>query len=181
MKNFIQNMMKRIRGLYGYFLYRMFSYLPIDSNLIVYESQNDYSDNSRALYQYIRQNKIRYKNIWLFHKKESLLKYSNEKDLKCILFPSYFTFSSAWYLSRAKYVFFTHGLVKRVKCRKGQILFNLWHGIALKASKSGNKPFYTYTLALGEKNQLTQAKFLGCDPNIVLPLGYPRNDILINN
>ena len=43
----------------------------IDSKLVLFESHPDFSDNSRALYEYMQKN-TDYKCVWLVHEKSSL-------------------------------------------------------------------------------------------------------------
>lgn len=162
-------------------LYLIFRILPIKSKLIIFESERDYSDNSWALYKYMRTKYSNYQFVWLTHEKK---RYNECKRTKFVYHPYSFTPSSAWYIARAKYIFYTHGLGNYLRPRKEQVIMNLWHGIAIKGTKSNyNKsaPTFTHLIYLGEKNKKAQANFLKCDEKYLVLLGYPRNDILINN
>lgn len=169
---------KRITFFILYLTYRL---LPIKSKLILFESEEDYCDNSWALYHYIHSNYTNYQFVWLTHKKK---KYNEYKHTKFVYHPFSFTPLSAWYIARAKYIFYTHGLGDFLYPRKKQMIINLWHGIAIKGTKGGNyksTPPFTHLLYLGKNNKKAQAQFLRCDEHFLIPLGYPRNDILINN
>lgn len=157
---------------------------PIQSRLIIFSSERDYGDNSWALYQYIHKEYPNYKFVWttLVPKR-----YNDDNRTEFVFHPYSFTFRSAWYIARAKYIFYTHGLGANLKIRKEQFVINLWHGIAIKGTKGGvdtsidKKPLFTHLIYLGEMNKKSQASFLKCDEKYLIPLGYPRNDLMLNN
>lgn len=162
-------------------LYSLFRLLPLKSKIIVFASERDYCDNSWALYQYIHSKYSNYQFVWVTLKRK---KYNNDKRTKFIYHPYSFTLLSAWYIARAKYIFYTHGLGNDLKIRKNQMVMNLWHGIAIKGTKCetlSSTPPFTHLIYLGEMNKKAQAQFLSCDEKYLVPLGYPRNDILLNN
>lgn len=162
-------------------IYSFFRLFPIEEKLIIFASERDYSDNSFALYEFIHSHYPEYHFVWATLEKN---KYNNDERTKFIYHPYKFTFGSAWYISRAKYIFYTHGLGCDLKIRREQIVINLWHGIAIKGKKGGynkSKPTFSYSIYLGDMNKKTQAMFLGCDEKYLLPLGYPRNDLMLNN
>lgn len=156
-------------------------FLPIDEKQIVFESEGDFSDNSRALYDYMTRNIDGYHYTWLVHNKDySSLVGKNTK----FLYHSYrfHALSDILVLARAKYLFFTHGFGSFLP-RKEQLVVNLWHGIPLKApklaeSRKNKKPSFNYLLCLSEANASFVAKFLNCDVSYTRPFGYPRNDLL---
>jgi CDP-glycerol glycerophosphotransferase (TagB/SpsB family) len=164
-----------------YYLFRLF---PIQSKLIVFSSERDYCDNSWALYKYIHENYSDYKFVWATLKPQ---KYNNDSRTKFVYHPYGFTICSSWYIARANYIFYTHGLGADLKIRKEQIVMNLWHGIAIKGTKGGidtsieKDPLFTHLIYLGELNKKSQATFLKCKESYLVPLGYPRNDLLLNN
>lgn len=161
--------------------YRLFSLLPIDKNLVLFESERDFCDNSWVLYQYLLKHRAQYHFVWLCYDRRTLKQNLGNSRTKFYLLHG---LRGAWYLSRAKYIFYTHGLGGALR-REGQFVLNLWHGIAIKGLKSISPtqefPFFNYLLCLGKKNIATQAAFLSCRKDIVIPLGYPRNDLLLDN
>lgn len=172
---------QRLLNIFINFCYRLFSLLPIDKRLVLFESEGDFSDNSWALYQYLLKHRSQYHFVWLCYDHRTLkLKLENSRTKFHLLH----SWRGVWCLSRAKYIFYTHGLGNAVR-REGQFVFNLWHGIAIKGLKSipsiQESPFFNYLLCLGKKNIATQAAFLSCRKDIVVPLGYPRNDLLLDN
>lgn len=175
---------KRFQILYKIFVrlcYRLFSLLPIDKNLVLFESEGDFCDNSWVLYQYLLLHRSQYHFVWLCYDRRTLKQNFGNSRTKFYLL---YGLRGTWHLSRAKYIFYTHGLGDGLR-REGQFVLNLWHGIAIKGLKSipstQESPFFNYLLCLGKKNIATQAAFLSCRKNIVIPLGYPRNDLLLDN
>jgi CDP-glycerol glycerophosphotransferase len=172
---------------YNYVLraYHFFLKLPIDKNLIIFASEKDYCDNSWALYQYIKNNcSKKYYFVWATLEDK---KYNDDIRTKFVLHQYHFTFKSAWYIARAKYVCYTHGLGADIKKREGQTILNLWHGIPFKGLKGGFKPssiespLFDYAVYLGPENKRTLAQFLSCDEKFMVLLGSPRNDLMLNN
>lgn len=171
-------------SLYYAACYAVFRLFPIDSKLILFESERDFCDNSWALYNYLLQEYPEYHFVWLCYERSTMEKQKGQLRTTFVHFDGSFHSYSTWYIARARYVFFTHGLLN-AKRRRGQFVLNLWHGVALKGLKQKravqDSPFYNNLLCLGELNIATQATFLSCSEKLVLPLGYPRNDLLLNN
>lgn len=174
---------KIIRAFYRiilYIIYRFYySFKRTDPYLVAFSSDVDYSDNSRALYEYMHRNKLQYNYVWLLHKSEIPPARPNTEFVQ--LFSS---IRSVALLAKAKYIFYTHPLGNLFHPRKGQIVINLWHGIPFKGVKGDNPPTippFNILLCLGENNISTIAKFVGCDESYVRPWGYPRIDLLVSN
>ena len=55
------------------------------------------------------------------------------------------------------------------------------HGCPIKANKGTGSMEFDYTLTLGEHAIKAQATILNCDDKKVIPLGLPRNDVLLDN
>ncbi len=176
--------MKRLHNIFyklSYFLCRLL--LPIKEDLVVFESDEDFSDNSWVLYNYIKDIRTHYKFVWLVHSEQNVQTLSaNTKSV----FHHYVLHSlkDILVLSRAKYFFYTHGFGICFKPRNKQIVMNLWHGIPVKALKGGKgkpdtKPVFNYLLCLGDANAPLIAKMLRCDIKYAIPLGFPRNDLLL--
>ena len=176
---------KILSDLYSkYKLYKV-SYLigkcfPIKDNIIIFESERDYWDNTWAFYKYLIENKKnKYRYVWLTHVKK---KYNSNKYTSFI---GYYSPKALFILARAKYIFYSHSMYNDIKFRPGQLCVYLAHGVALKAAKGGSgsttsHPFQ-YAITTGPFGVDTQEKFLLCSREEILPLGYPRNDVLLKN
>lgn len=85
-------------------------------------------------------------------------------------------------LLTCKYVFFSARLPsRRTGKRPGQLVLNLWHGCGYK--DSGKKwitgEMFDYLLVPGKAFVETKARFFSCEREQILPIGYPRYDILM--
>ena len=133
----IQDFCKRVfrvfTRIFGSFLYR---FVKIDNNLIVFQSEGDFWDNARALYEYmIAQNlNLKYKLVWLVNDPSLYVRFSKPN----VSFVKYNSFSFAEMMREqkimrsARFFFFTHRGYKNR--RKNQTVVNLWHGaVAMKA------------------------------------------------
>ena len=116
--------------------YVVFSFKRIDEKFILFQTEGDFWDNGRALYEYLinRHYNEKYVIIWLVNQPELYRRHikrnvlfikSNSFCVKDIMFESL-------YLITSKYLFFTHrGFKQR---RKNQVVINLWHGsVPMKA------------------------------------------------
>lgn len=118
---------------------------PINKHMIVFESEGDLTDNSFALYDYIRKNRLlkKYKIIWLVNDPVSAGSYlSHEEGIfntKFVRkFPTYISFTRERCLAECKLFIYDHCNVKHaLHQRKGQKIIYLTHGFAgYKAGKS---------------------------------------------
>lgn len=155
-----------------------FSIIPFQ-NTILFESEGDFSDNSYAFYEYLRDNKYfekKYRAIWLVDDTK------NVKD-GCVSVPKvtrYPMIRRLYYLSTSKYYFFDHcNILRGYRKREGQIIYNLFHGCTFKTTKGlvdkakSPESFLTVT---GDFWTKIMADFVQCDEKVVRTLGYPRND-----
>ena len=81
----------------------------------------------------------------------------------------------------SRYVFFMHfnpygGFVRKNK----QTIINLWHGAGYKAN-NGEQIVFDKVLVPGPAFVEPKAAFFECDPQKILPLGYPRYDLFRGN
>ena len=159
-------------------LYAFFRLFPINRRLIVFESEPDFCDNTWALYQYLKGGK-KYRFIWVVAYPE---RYDNTSDTVFIsrLGPG-LRLKSYYYHARAAFLIFSHCTLPDHIRNKDQVLIYTSHGCAIKAGKGAGSLHFDYTLSLGKNVIGAQAAFCGCDREIVIPLGYPRNDILLQN
>lgn len=158
--------------------------LPIDKSIVVFKSNPDYSDNARALAEYMIDKGYTKKYKIYFDVK-------NAKEYKCkngaITFISSrakygrYKLSSIRLLFTAGYLMSTHEMIiiRRV-ARKGQLLVRLWHGCGYKdrSNQDGGERFFDVALVPGELFVKTKAHFWNVDKKFILPIGYPRYDWL---
>ena len=191
---------ERIKYLYFYFSNK------IDNNIILFESYGgrSYSDSPKALYEYLINNKSynNYKFIWCFTtplKYEFLNEFSNTEVVK------YGSNKYYKYYSKSKYWIVNSRIKETILKKRKQIYIQCWHGIPLKKMgydikvKGGNamntlsdikRKYYNdakrYNYMLSPCKFCTE-KFVSAfnlkklkKENIVLEVGYPRNDFLLN-
>lgn len=165
--------------------YYFFCLFPICPQKIVLESEGDLSDNSFALYDYMRKEGYlgKYRVVWavddLQRAKKSHLEHTvlvNKKD-------NVLDIKRAYNLATSKYIIYDHyNLLWYVKKRRKQIILNLWHGVGYKAIKNAPKKRkekstfdYFDTLSNGISRDFL-SDFLNCSPEKGVVLGYPRLD-----
>lgn len=153
-------------------------------NTILFESEGDFSDNSYAFYDYLKKEGYfdkKYKAIWLVDNIE------NGRD-GCICIPKatrYPKIKRLYYLATSKYFFFDHcNVLREYRKRKGQGIYNLFHGCTFKTTKGlvgkakSPEGFLTVT---GDFWTKIMADFVQCDERVVRTLGYARNDYFYND
>lgn len=205
--HWFMNIIRRLRTLYHKTIY-LYYYLTnkIDDNIILFESfmGRNYSDNPKAIYEYLINNKKyrKYKFIWFFkhpedykylenNKNTIVLKYNSKKYLK--------------YYSKAKYWITNSRLPDAITRKKDQVYVQCWHGTPLKklgydiTVEGGNamntikdirRKYLTdakrYSYMVSPSKFCTE-KFTSSfnlmklkKEDILLEVGYPRNDYLTN-
>lgn len=177
-------------------LYNTFFLLPllkiilrfakINEKRMLFISAPDYSDNGRALSDYMTQVGVneRYQMIWIVSDPKSLKKYK-KKNVKFVREKfkndTIRTFLSQYYAKTAKYVIYTHSM-RWIEPMEGQIWLNLWHGCGYKSAK-GNSDFihFDYCLVPGEVFRETKAEFFNTPKERFLTMGYPRYDLMLGD
>jgi len=168
----------------------------VKENYIIYKSHPDYSDNSKALYEYMIKKNPKIKNIWFLDKetkKKKIQKIINDKNTILIHDTSKFhkglSLKALYYLNKSKYIYYTQGsIISSFKPKEGQLRINLWHGCGYKnapQSKDGKKwidnNYFDYVIVPGKIFIETKSEFFGCEKSKILDLGYPRYDLLQEN
>lgn len=106
---------------------------PLQENLIVFESDGDFSDNSFALFDYLRKHGRlkKYKFVWLVNDKK-IYKKKKFSNIICITkFPKNIDLKRELILSKCKWCFFDHNNpFEGRKKRQGQHVIFLDHGPA---------------------------------------------------
>lgn len=160
---------------------RILSLIPRSNDILLFSSFPDYTDNSFALYQYLKQTRgYKYNYIWIFNDRKSLAKY---KDVR-----AYYRYSiiGFYYYYRSKFVFCTHGLYSFLTLHQTDKIVNLWHGMPLKTigcldptSNGYNPTKADYLVSTSSLFQdIMSRAFNNLDKSKVLILGQPRNDLL---
>lgn len=150
-------------------------------NIILFNSYPAYSDNARALYEYIMVNRPdvtkKYVIIWEQEKDSVLpkeLMHYNVKSLDKKSLKGICTFLSA------KYVLSTHGYFPGVKSGKGQLQVNLWHGCGYKAVTGADRIYRgDINIVTGNIYVPIHEKVFDMKEGTVYPTGLPRNDLLL--
>ena len=162
-------------------------FVPINNNLIILKSKPDYSDNSRALVEFMINNGYTQKYTIGFdiidksiavrysHLPVSFFSSSNDYGLK--------KFKDLRLMYTAKYLLSTHEMILDIQNKRdGQRLIRLWHGCGYKDRASNdNVKTRRFDLALvpGKVFVKTKAHFWNVDEKYILAKGYPRYDWLL--
>lgn len=168
-------------------------FIPKKSNKIMFSSYPDYSDNSKAFYEYLSQNyKDYYELIWIVSCNEMVEKL----NLLGIKAYNQWTIKGIISIMTSKFMVLTHGKFELFKSKK-QICINLWHGMPLKkmgfleesenisqeqlvmTKKASNKIDYMIATSNIMKYILSNCFYI--NPNKVIVSGQPRNDYLENS
>lgn len=160
-----------------------FRILPINKNLIIFESEGDLSDNSYALFDYLNKNGYlnKYKVVWLVDDLESARKkkYLNTKYFYKV--PKYIDLERAFYLATCHWYIYDHcNLLAPIKKRNGCFVINLWHGVGYKSRKGSSsdsdKSSFDMLVSLGTLSSEFLSYFCECSLDKIQVLGYPRID-----
>lgn len=173
---------KLIERVFIFFIKTIYS---IDEYVIILKSVPDYSDNARALCEYMVKNG--YTNKYkIYFDVSNLESYKNR--IEGVTFISSkskegcYNFSYLRLIFTAKYLLSTHDLIinKRL-AQKGQYIVRLWHGCGYKTRKRPNiKETQKFDAALvpGPLFVKIKAEFWNVDEGFIFPIGYPRYDWL---
>lgn len=154
------------------------------TNRILFETNDDFTDNSRALFDYMVANGYneKYELVWLVHEPKKYKKFvtKNVKFVRNFKKGSKIRCAKAYrYALTSKYIFYTQAFNWIGMTRKNQVFVNLWHGCGYKANKNGRKVFFDYCLIPGEAFIKTKMEFFGCTSKKLLLMGYPRYDMML--
>lgn len=164
----------------------MLKFSKLKQDRMLFISAPDYSDNGRALSDYMVQAGVnnRREIIWIVSDTKRCRKYK-AKNVKFVREKfkndTIRTLMSQYYAQTAKYVVYTHSM-RWIEPVEGQIWVNLWHGCGYKSAK-GNSDFinFDHCLVPGEVFRETKAEFFNCDRERFLTMGYPRYDLMLGD
>lgn len=168
-------------------------FIPKKSNKIMFSSYPDYSDNSKAFYEYLSKNyKDCYELIWIVSSNDMAEKL-NSLGVKAY---NQWTIKGIISIMTSKFIVLTHGKFELFKSKK-QVCVNLWHGMPLKKmgfleesknisyeqlaiiKKASDKTDYMIATSNIMKYILSNCFYI--NPNKVIVSGQPRNDYLENS
>lgn len=164
------------------FVFYLSRCLPLNKNLIVLESEGDFSDNSEALYNYMKNNNYlrKYKVVWLVDNKKCFNNTNNTVFVsKKFGRP---LFRAMYYLARCGYYIYDHNNLLqygRLKKRRGQSVIYMSHGTAFKDGKSEDpsaSEYFDNVVTLGKMSTQIICHFWGCPIRKALELGETRED-----
>lgn len=162
--------------------------IPVNNELVLFRSTPDFSDNARALAEYLAENG--YLNRYtVYFDVEHPQYYSHQNYGNQIHFFSSkntngsYKLKSLKLLYTAHYLMSTHEMIlNRYMGRKNQHFIRLWHGCGYKdrSSRDGKaKRNFDIALVPGPLFVKTKAYFWNVDEKYIVAKGYPRYDWLI--
>ena len=200
-------MLGRIKLFIGKFVrlaYRLtYRLIPCEKNTVLFISFHGrgYSDNPKAIYEYLRKENYDLKYVWAIknHKQKNI----QIEGAKVI---EYFSIPYFYYLARAKYWVVNCKLPTYVLKKDNQVYLQTWHGTPLKrlahdiildnkdatfyrSKMSAEEMYETYDIDVKRYNYMISpnpysTKVFGSAFQInrerLIETGYPRNDVLVN-
>lgn len=162
------------------------------TNILVFASYPDYTDNAYAIFKYLAENGYnkKYRLIWLVSDKDNLYNVNKELQKSGYKAKAYYKKSirGLWTAFRCKHVFCTHGFLEEIPIRqKKDKVVNLWHGMPIKRiglMDNKNSDYCSNTnllVANGEIFRSLMAKSFGLEEEKVLVVGMPRCDLLFED
>ena len=155
---------------------------PVKKNSIVFTSTEDFSDNPRALYEYMIDHgyNSKYEITWLFEFEENYrdLHTPNVKSVRMYNSRHQRTAESYEAALSAEFVFFSHNVNWVKNFRPEQTFVELWHGCGYKGRQPGEQRViqFDWCTTTGPKYAKELTTHYLCGPEKLLPLGYARND-----
>ncbi|WP_411954043.1 CDP-glycerol glycerophosphotransferase family protein [Alkalibacillus sp. S2W] len=201
MKKIKQYFNQVIKGKTALKLYRivfqMIGLFPKKNNLVIFESFHgkQFSDNPRAIYEYMEKNYTEVNLIWSVDRRHTQLFENLE-----LPYIKRFTFKWFWYMPRAKYWVNNVRTPNWLPKPKNTILLQTWHGTPLKKLGAdieevqipgtntekyiknvfSNANQWDYLISPNRYSTTIFERAFDYTGHII-ESGYPRNDILINH
>lgn len=154
----------------------------------IYVEGMDFSDNSRALFQYMLDNGYnkKYELVWFVHDPEMFKQYTDIDNVTFV--------GNTWadngtksqkdeyyrVLCQAKYIFTTEAIAFARNCRPDQIRIELWHGSGIKDRTGNNSQSkrYEYMTVVSDFYADVFRKAYDLRPEQLLVTGYAKEDYL---
>lgn len=165
-------------------------FIPKRRHKILFESNSDYCDNTRAVYDYMVKNGYgeKYRFVWCVRDPKAFLPSDPKgvKDADGMTNTKLVTFqkksgllSYFFHMATSKYIFYTHYVPPFCNARV-QTVVNLWHGTPLKSIRGHVHPSSLFNSLLSPSDYFDPilAESFDADPGQLAHCGYPRNDRL---
>ena len=154
----------------------------------IYVEGMDFSDNARALFQYMLDNGYnkKYELVWFVHDPAMFERYKNTENVTFVGNTWADNGTSAqkdeYYrvLCQAKYIFTTEAIAFARNCRPDQIRVELWHGSGIKDRTGNNSQArrYEYMTVVSDFYAGIFRKAYDLRPEQLLVTGYAKEDYL---
>lgn len=156
-------------------------FIPIKRHVILFKSIPDYTDNARALAEYMVEKGYN-KFYKIYFDVENLSKYKDSVEgitfVSCKNKLNLYRLSKMRLMITAEYTMETHNNMLPTKYWKpGQIRVRLWHGCGYKDRNSIDKVKvrkFEAALVPGKLFVKPKAYYWNVDEKYILPIGYPR-------
>ena len=151
-------------------------------NTILFVSTEDFSDNPRALYEYMIDHGYnkKYKITWLFEYEDNFrdLHTPNVRSVKMWNKYEQRTPESIEAVLTSEYLFFSHNINWAKVFQPEQHYIELWHGCGYKGRQPGETRIIHFDkcVTTGPKYARELTTHYLCEAEKLIPLGYPRND-----
>lgn len=150
----------------------------------------DFSDNARALFEYMLKQHYneKYKLVWAVKNPEDFSDYSKYTNVSFVSFDWSVSDNKEkrdkYYeaLCLSKYIFMTDAYGFCRNARKDQVRIQLWHGCGFKTRTNfvSCEKRYEYNIVVGEKYKEIHKQIYGLRDEQVIITGYPKEDLLFH-
>lgn len=163
-----------------------YRFRKVDKNLFVFQSEVDFWDNARALYEYMISQHLneKYHLVWLV-KNPNIYKQFTKRNIEFVKSDSYHPteiFKCQKIMHTAHFFFFTHRGYKNAN--KNQIVVNLWHGGVVMKALEGKPHLYKtfdYQCLVSQAAADRMSLFTGVRKEQVIVNGDCRQDYLFSD
>jgi len=150
----------------------------------------DFSDNARALFEYMLKNRCndKYKLVWLVKDPSDFRRYDKVRNVSFLSFDWSVSENKGerdkYYeaLCLAKYLFMTDAYGFARNCRPDQVRVQLWHGCGFKTRVNFVRceKRYEYTTVISDLYAEIHQKIYGLNRKQILVTGYAKEDWLFS-
>lgn len=154
----------------------------VRKNTVLFVSTEDYSDNPRALYEYMIDHGYnrKYKITWLFEYDENFRELHTHNVRSVRMWNKYEqrTPESLEAVLTSEYLFFSHNINWAKIFQPEQHYIELWHGCGYKGRQPGETRIIHFDkcVTTGPKYAKELTSHYLCEEDQLVALGYPRND-----
>lgn len=158
----------------------------VDERAMVFISKPDYSDNARALSNYLETaySSKDYKLYWIVDQPHKYRKFEVNGKINFLSIKNSFglySFRTFSVLLTAKYVLSTHNFpIPKEKGLDGQKYYLLWHGCGFKDKVGDHYTHFDKACVPGPLFIEPKSRYWKVDASKIIALGYPRYDWMLN-